>query len=125
MRLNNRYKGNIGEDIACEYLIDKGFSIKERNYSKRWGEIDIIAVKDKILHFVEVKSTIDYGRVLTHRPEENVNYLKIRKLRRIISTYLIEKEYGTEIPFKFHVIAIIIDNTTGKSSIKMLEDIIL
>ncbi|MCG2694717.1 YraN family protein, partial [Candidatus Parcubacteria bacterium] len=48
--------GNLGEGIACNYLKNEGFNIIERNYWKPWGEIDIIAQKGAILHFVEVKS---------------------------------------------------------------------
>ncbi len=122
---NNREKGNIGEEIACKYLAGKGFFIQERNYLKKWGEIDIIAVKDKILHFIEVKSVIDQGRGLTHRPEENVHNLKVRRLRRTIETYLNEKKYGAEAEFKFHVVTVITNEITGKSEVNMLEDIIL
>src|SRR3989338_236484 len=49
--------GKLGEDLACEYLVEKSFIICERNVRKPWGEIDIIA-KDSggILVFVEVKT---------------------------------------------------------------------
>lgn len=49
-------EGNKGEDIAAEYLKDNGFVIIERNFRIRGGEIDIIATKDNILVFVEVKT---------------------------------------------------------------------
>lgn len=55
--------GNAGEDRACEYLVDNGYSVIERNWRTRTGEIDIIAQKDEFLVFVEVKtlpnSTLD------------------------------------------------------------------
>ena len=37
--------GKIGEDIACRYLKDKGYKIIERNFRRKWGEIDIICFK--------------------------------------------------------------------------------
>ena len=46
----------MGEDIAVKYLKNKGFSIVCLNYRKKYGEIDIIAKKGTILHFVEVKT---------------------------------------------------------------------
>jgi putative endonuclease len=49
--------GSRGEDRACEFLAEQGFSIIKRNYhSGRTGEIDIIARKDDLILFVEVKN---------------------------------------------------------------------
>ena len=53
---NSQKIGQLGEDIACKFLMKHGFSILERNYTKKWGEIDVIAEKGKKLYFVEVKS---------------------------------------------------------------------
>ncbi|EAJ0348141.1 YraN family protein [Campylobacter lari] len=49
--------GKKGEELACEFLKTQGFEILKRNFYSKFGEIDIIAKKDKILHFIEVKST--------------------------------------------------------------------
>lgn len=48
--------GILGEKIACNFLERKGFMVIERNYLRKWGEIDVIAQKSNILHFIEVKS---------------------------------------------------------------------
>lgn len=48
--------GVLGEEKACEYLKEKGYLILERNFRKSYGEIDIIALKNNVLVFVEVKS---------------------------------------------------------------------
>lgn len=124
IKKNNREVGNLGEDIACFYLVKHGFLIQERNYYKKWGEIDIIAVKDGVLHFVEVKSVIDKGNK-GHRPEENVHELKQRKLRKIIQTYLNSNKYGPDAEFQFHVVTVMMNNSTGKSKVKMLNNLIL
>ena len=58
--MNSRIKGNIAEEKACSFLYDNGFIIIEQNFYSRFGEIDIIAVKNEVLHFVEVKSGSDY-----------------------------------------------------------------
>ena len=51
-----RKKGLLYEEIAVKYLENKFFEIVELNFFSRFGEIDIIAKKDNILHFIEVKS---------------------------------------------------------------------
>lgn len=53
----------LGENAACEFLINKGHKILERNFRKGYGEIDIIALDNNVLVFVEVKtrSSSKYG----------------------------------------------------------------
>ena len=126
----NRETGDRGEDIACYYLEKHGFTIKERNHLRKWGEIDIVAVKDKILHFIEVKSVFDKDMIGTgikgeYRPEDNVTNLKQKKLRRVIQTYLNESRCKVDTEFRFHVITVVMNKITGKSKVKMLNDIIL
>ncbi len=48
--------GQKGEDEACFYLEKKGYKVIERNYLKKWGEIDIVCKKNSKIHFVEVKT---------------------------------------------------------------------
>ena len=126
MTYNTRKKGDIGEDLACKYLENKGFSIIDRNYQKRWGEIDIIAKKDDIYHFCEVKSVVGvYDGFNNHRPEDNVHGLKIRHIRRMVETYLAEKTGNLDIGFQFHVICVYIDSLHRKARIKLIENVIL
>lgn len=76
-------KGNYYETKACDYLIDNGFSIIQRNYhAKKLGEIDIISKKDGIYHFVEVKSGESFEAVY------NITPSKLHKLFRSIEYYL-------------------------------------
>ncbi len=84
--------GKLGEDIACKYLVDKGFIIIERNFRKPWGELDIIA-KDRggILVFVEVKTLRECGNgnaaIAELLPEENLTAAKLKKLKRTAAFY--------------------------------------
>src|SRR3989344_5717759 len=55
-RTGKRKSGDIGENIACNFLKRRGFEILERNYSKKWGEIDIVTKRAGLIHFIEVKS---------------------------------------------------------------------
>jgi len=54
--------GNLAEDIAALFLVKMGYKILERNYLKKWGELDIIASKDSSLHFIEIKSCVTRER---------------------------------------------------------------
>jgi putative endonuclease len=79
--------GKLGEDIACEYLVNKKYRICERNFRKPWGELDIIAKdKDGVLVFVEVKTMRQCGNAAI-QPEENLTAAKLKKLKRTASLY--------------------------------------
>jgi putative endonuclease len=116
-----REVGILGERIATNFLIKKGFSIKERNYLKKWGEIDIIAEKDNVLHFIEVKSvTHETG----HLPEENVHPWKQKRMARTIQTYLLEKRVPEETEWEIDIMAVFLDLKTRKAKIRMIENVI-
>jgi putative endonuclease len=79
----SRAKGDLAEEKASLYLCDNGYQIVERNFYSRFGEIDIIASKDSILHFVEVKSGLDYESAIL-----NITKSKLNKLIKTINVYL-------------------------------------
>ena len=79
----SREKGNVAEEITCEFLCNNGFIIVERNFYSRFGEIDIIATKDEVLHFVEVKSGDDYEKAI-----QNITKSKISKLLKTGDVYM-------------------------------------
>jgi len=115
--------GKIGEDTACMFLMKQGFLLVERNYWKKWGEIDIVAKKGNRIHFVEVKSVVDKklgGKEENYyRPEENVHINKQKRLGRVISTYISEGEW------QFDIIAVYLDPDRELAKIDFLENIIL
>ena len=126
--LHKRAKGNKGENIACEFITNNGFQVIERNYLKKWGELDIVAKKDNTIHFFEVKSVIgefSEKHLNTHRPEDNVDGWKIKHLRRIIETYLDEKGGGLETPFQFHILCVYMNINTHRARVKWLKNMIL
>jgi putative endonuclease len=124
---NKREVGNLGEEIACAFLIKKNFRIIERNYLKKWGEIDIIAVKDRVLTFIEVKSVIDNRNFCSasFRPEENVHAKKQIRLRRTIQTYLAQRGYGPGAAFLFHILTVRMNTRTRRARVELIENIIL
>jgi putative endonuclease len=77
--------GQAGEKLAAEYLAANGFTIVQRNWRCGHEEIDLIVIKDHLLHFVEVKYRS--SNYLGH-PEEAVTKKKIRTLLRGIDQYL-------------------------------------
>ncbi len=77
----SRAKGNIGEDKACSFLEECGFTIVDRNYYSRFGEIDIIATKEDVLHFIEVKSG-DYNPIYKITPSKISKILKTADIYR-------------------------------------------
>ena len=126
---NTRDVGRIGEDVACKFLMKQGFSIVERNYWRKWGEIDVIAQKGDAWHFVEVKTvrrenlanvsheTDDYS------PEENVHPQKLKRLHRTIQTYLLEKNIEDE--WQLDVLAVFLDLEKKQARCRMTENVIL
>ncbi len=114
--------GEIGESVACEFLVKHNFLIKDRNYRKKWGEIDIVAEKDKILHFIEVKTV---SHITEHQPEENVHLWKQKRLARAIRTYLLEKKIPEETEWQLDVMAIFLDFKTRRAKVRITENIIL
>lgn len=98
-------KGFEYEKIAEKYFLDKNYIIKEQNFSCRFGEIDIIAESNGVLHFIEVKGrkNLDYGY-----PREAVN---LSKQKRIIGAakYYFMLAGTDDILCQFDVIEIILD----------------
>ena len=128
--------GELGEDIACKFLKKQGFSVFERNYTKKWGEIDIVAKREGTLHFIEVKSvSCEKGWVsVTHetsgigdqyRPEDNMHGLKAKRLARTIETYILEKNLAEDVIWQFDLATVYIGQGTKEGRVEMLEDVIL
>ena len=84
--MHTRAKGNIAEERGCDFLRLRGYRIIDRNVYNRFGEIDIIALKDNVIHFVEVKSAQSYEQAVN-----NITPPKLQKLNRTIQTYLQKK----------------------------------
>lgn len=120
-------KGEIGEHLAVRYLQNKGFSIIDRNYTKKWGEIDIIAKKWGRVHFIEVKSQtvlgIDEENIAnSYHPEENMHTNKIARLRRTIQSYLAGH---TIKEWQFDLMTVHIDQELREAKVVFQEDVIL
>jgi putative endonuclease len=101
--------GKMGEILAACWLSERGYQIMFKNWRYRRGEIDIIARKTGVLHFIEVKTsrTNSFGY-----PEERIN---IRKWRSLISSSMAFLEgFCEEAPFQFDIISISIESNAAK-----------
>lgn len=78
--------GLKGEDKAEIFLKKQGFVIIERNFHSKFGEIDIIAQKDNVVHFIEVKST-DGDYEASYRLDSK----KYEKILKTLNFYLLKK----------------------------------
>ncbi|MBS4235378.1 YraN family protein [Campylobacter vulpis] len=91
MGLASHLSGILGENRACAFLKKHRFEILERNFHSKFGEIDIIAKKDEILHFVEVKFTEkDY------EPYERLDLKKYNKILKTIEFYKLKRQISND-----------------------------
>lgn len=82
--------GSTGEYFACQYLINNGYKIIERNYREKFDEIDIVALsKNGILVFCEVKTFLgNFDSSNSLVPEDNMTYFKIKKIKRVCEMFV-------------------------------------
>jgi len=102
-KLNNISIGNQNETVASDFLETEGFTVVARNYyARKLGEIDIIAMQDGVLHFIEVKSAqADFDPIYNFTPAKQrkvINsayyYMKAHNLDMVFSIDLIVVRWG-------------------------------
>ena len=136
--------GEIGENIACKFLVKQGFTIIERNYTRKYGEIDIVAQRQEKqldkhtgevsqvtkLYFIEVKAvtrdlSVNRETLDNWRPEDNMHPWKLKRLSRTIQTYLVAKKVPEDIEWQFDLLVVFMDMKTKKARVKVVNDVIL
>lgn len=142
---HNQKIGKIGEETACKFLMKHGYQIVLRNYRKKWGEIDIIAKKDDLVCFVEVKTVsknlthIQNKNIISHetkknrsnktldeyRPEDNIHPGKLKRISRTVQTYLNENPLPESDVWQFDAVTVFLDIKNKKALIDHIKDIIL
>lgn len=118
-----RTVGDLGEDLVCQYVIDKGYIVLERNYLRPWGEIDIVAIKDNRLHFIEVKTVTREPSRGGFRPEENMHFAKIQRLHRAIQTYVLQHKVFKDTDWQIDLACVYVDIETKKAKIEMIDNV--
>ncbi|MBI3559017.1 YraN family protein [Candidatus Gottesmanbacteria bacterium] len=116
MKLFNKKTGALGEDLATEALRKKGYEILKRNFSNKFGEIDIIARNNGVLVFAEVKTKKgeEFGS-----PEEMINPKKLWKIRNMANLYM----GRNDLPCRLDVVAIVLDQEDNLVRLTHYENI--
>ena len=111
--------GKQAENIVCEYLISKGYTVRERNWrpSTSKSEIDLIAQKDDTLIFVEVKARSDKEL----DPAEAITSEKIKNVVRGANSYLRNQDF--DFYYRFDVAAV--SGNAEDYSLDYIEDAFL
>ncbi len=132
--------GKIGEELAKRFLMKHGYSILEENYTKKYGEIDLIAKKDGVIHFIEVKSVIVYKKSIdivesvsreTYDPIQNLHPMKLRRLSRVIQVYLLNVPRETkskpfeDVKWQLDLITVKINEKDRIGTVNHIKDIII
>lgn len=107
--------GKAGENAAAAYLEEKGYRILDRNWRKNRLELDIVAMKEEILVFVEVKTrrNTDY-----REPHEAVDWKKIRHIVVAADAYI--KQHDINAPIRFDIIDVV--GAVGHFTITHIEE---
>lgn len=131
----NKKIGALGEGIACRFLVKKGFAVIDKNYRKKWGEVDIVAIKGDYIHFIEVKAVSRaFSKNKTNKnsltngefnPGENIHPWKIKRLSRAINSYLSERypKKETEQRWQIDAIIVLVDQDSKQARVKFIESI--
>ena len=100
---SSRARGSSAEELGCRLLEEHGYRIEERNYSRKLGEIDVIAWDHDALCFIEIKSRSSerYGG-----PLASVDHRKQQRIRKVASLYLMG--LANPPPCRFDVLALVI-----------------
>jgi putative endonuclease len=111
--------GQTGEAMAVQYLLPKGFTILHQNWRYSRYEIDIIAFKEKVLHFIEVKTRTSHQFGL---PEESVSLKKIKNMMHAAEAF--QWQYPQWKKIQYNVLAITI-NADGLADYYFIDDVYL
>lgn len=113
--------GALAESCAAQYLENKNYRVVTRNYRKPWGEVDIIAEKEGIVVFVEVKA--NRKEIAGFEPELRVNPYKQHKMVRIAKTFLSDYSFPADQPWQMDVLAVTFAAEKGVAKIRHYKNI--
>lgn len=101
--------GVLGEELAVTWFAQQGFTILETNWRFKHAEIDIIATKDNVLHFIEVKTTTTN---LFGNPEEKVDSKKLNTVKKAAEEYLYQNQQWQRVQYNILAITMLPNKPT-------------
>ena len=118
--------GRLGEALAVVFLERRGYRIIARNYRKKHGEIDIVAKKGGVLHFVEVKAGA-FSREMISRenrldPTDNATRRKMRKVVRTAESFMLEHDVKGDI--QIDLVVVYMDMRTRRARCVLYEQVV-
>lgn len=119
--MDRREIGFVAEGYAAQSLEKRGYRILDYNFRRPWGEIDVIAEKDGVIVFVEVKA--NSRRQDGFDPELRADWRKMQKVVRTARTYLAEKRYPPDQEWQIDVVAVTFNPGMTSASIKHFKNI--
>lgn len=114
--MGNIVLGKLGEDRAVDYLVKNSFTIRDRNFRTKSGEIDIVAQKSGTIYFIEVKTRSGEGK--HGKPYEAVTYGKQIHMRRSAEWYVLKNKLQKS-KLRLAVVSVEIQNDT--ETVKLYE----
>jgi putative endonuclease len=114
--------GDWGESLAKAFLLQRGFVVLNANYHKRCGELDIIARRGVVLHFVEVKTRTTSAIARFGQPEEAIGRGKRQRIIRTAYAYLAENGLSADTDWQIDVITVVRDSKVGRIRIRLIEN---
>ncbi len=127
--MDSKQVGELGEQIARDYLEERGYKILDRNYKEQvkfgpgFGEIDIIAKNKDVIVFVEVK-TLRQTNSEIFEPEDRVNFYKQRKLVKLAELWLSKKKIPLDTKWQIDVVSIKLNLALRKAEINYFENVV-
>jgi putative endonuclease len=109
--------GEIGEEIACMFLMKHGFTIVERNIANKFGEIDVVAKSHGLYYFFEVKAGKSGGFI---NPAENLTKEKLRRFFISVEHYCLTHKIKD---YKAQGILVLLSRIEGREAVVELIDL--
>lgn len=97
--------GFAAESAVCAHLQEQGFQILDQNWRRPWGELDVVASKKGIVHFVEVKAS--RNQIQGFEPFLRADTWKMHKVQRTAQTWLAAHRYDAETAWQLDIASVI------------------